>query len=284
MVKGLWVTCRFPGSLKDVEKHKNALGQFASHVQTQGKQSEWSFSAEESICPSPMSREAQAWPRPPGAQKPLTSLRTRLCGGGREHTVKWKSAEQSELTIPSWKRAHYGRFLCCQGCEGLQWVDGAWEGLHPEPLPPPQVESGSQGAQGAKKQASVGMLVMRRVRKGTGVQRPGTRVASASWEMHLRGEGICPQTRHERTRNLRVLTDAVGDRPAGAGGMRKASRQQGQLVGMRCVLNVHFPSTYRQQNKACSKAPWRLYTGVSQAPKAPDSVSSAKISTLEETP
>lgn len=87
-------------------------------------------------------------------------------------------------------------------------------------------------------------------------------------------------------------------RPAGAGGvqtrdrrhrrpgvgMRKASRQQGQSVGMRRVLNVHFPSTYRQRNEACSKAPWRLYTGVSQAPKAPDSVSPAKISTLAETP
>ena len=142
------------------------------------------------------------------------------------------------------------------------------------------------------------MLVPRRIRKGTGVQRPGTRVASASWEMHLRGEGVCPQTRHERTRNLPALTDAVGDRPAGAGGvrawdrrhrrpgvgMRKASRPQGQWVGMRRVLNVHFPSTYRQQNKACSKAPWRLYTGVSQAPMAPDSMSPAKISTLEETP
>lgn len=230
MVKGLWVTCGFSGSLKDVEKHKNALGQFASQVQTQGKRSEWSFPAEESVCPSPVSREAWARPRPPGAQKPLTSLRTRLCGGGWGHFWKQKSAEQSELTIPSWKRAHYGRSLCCQGCEGLQWVDGAWEGLHPEPLPPPQAESGSQGARGARKQASVGMLVMRPVRKGTGVQRPETRVGSASWEMHLRGEGVCPQTRHERTRNPWILADAVGGRQETAG---EAGAGRPEQVGSR---------------------------------------------------
>lgn len=116
---------------------------------------------------------------PTWRSKRLTSLRIRLCGGGWGHTVKRKSAEQSELTIPSWKRASYGRFLCCQGVRGFTGWTGAGRGCTLSPCPPAEVDTGSQGSREARKRASVGMLVTRHVSKRMGS--PGTQGQGWRW-------------------------------------------------------------------------------------------------------